>query len=281
MQVGIGLPNTINGISPDALLDWMRQAEAGPFSSLAVLDRVEYDSYDPLTTLAAAAAITERIRLASMVIIGPLRNTAILAKTAASIDALSKGRLTLGIAIGARKSDYDITNSRYNNRGDRLSQQLSSLRDHWENEAIGPRPFSPTGPELLVGGISDITFERVSRYADGFMHNGGSPRYFSRQADKARAAWLDAGRPGSPKLWGMGYFALGDDEVTQGGADYLREYYAFTGPFAEKITEDLLTTPQAITQFVRGYAEAGCNELVLYPTTNHPDQLQRLADIVG
>jgi hypothetical protein len=62
--------------------------------------------------------------------------------------------------------------------------------------------------------------------------------------------------------------------------EYLRDYYAFTGPFAEKIAAGILTTPQAIAQFLRGYEEAGCDELILFPTVPELGQLQRLAEIL-
>jgi hypothetical protein len=78
----------------------------------------------------------------------------------------------------------------------------------------------------------------------------------------------------------MGYVALGD-EAAQAGTAYLRDYYAFTGPFAEKIAAGLLTTPQAIAQFMRGYADAGCDELVLFPTVPELSQLERLAEVLG
>ena len=88
------------------LVEWARRADGGPFSTVAVLDRLVYDSFDPFVSLAAAAAVTRRVRLATMIAIGPLRNTAVMAKEAASLDGLSGGRLTLGLAIGARHDDY-------------------------------------------------------------------------------------------------------------------------------------------------------------------------------
>ena len=96
MDVGIGLPNTIPGTDGRLVVEWARRADGGPFSMLGVLDRLAYDSIDPFAALAAAAAVTERIGLATMIAIGPLRNAALLAKQAASVDALSGKRLTLG-----------------------------------------------------------------------------------------------------------------------------------------------------------------------------------------
>ncbi len=280
MELGVGLPNTLSGTSGEMLLAWARRADAGPFASLGVFDRLLYDSYDPLTTLAAIAGTTCRVRLATTIVIGPLRNDALLAKEAATIDALSGGRLTLGLALGARRDDYEVAGVEFASRGRRLSEQLAALRGYWEDDTFGPRPTQPGGPELLVGGLDDSAYARAARYADGYIHGGGPPRAFAGSAEKARAAWSESGRPGEPRLWGMGYFALGEAEA-ESGRSYLLDYYAFTGPFAERIAGGLLTTPQAIVQFIRGYAELGCDHLVLFPTTAHLDQLERLADVVG
>jgi alkanesulfonate monooxygenase SsuD/methylene tetrahydromethanopterin reductase-like flavin-dependent oxidoreductase (luciferase family) len=279
MQVGIGLPSTLEGADRDLILNWARKADEGKFSTLGVFDRILYHSFDSMAVLAAVAAVTQRIRLATTVLIAPLRNTALLAKEAATIDQLSGGRLTLGVSIGARRDDYDVTTVDHSIRGKRLDEQLADLRAHWEEGAIGPQCAQTNGPELIVGGFSDVAFARAARYADGYMHGGGPPRAFAGAAEKARAAWIDAGRPGKPRLWGMGYFALGSNHA-EAGRDYLRDYYAFTGPFAERIAEGLLTTPQQVAAFVRGYAEAGCDELVLFPTAADGDELERLADVL-
>ena len=281
MQVGIGLPTTTAGADGALLIKWAGRADQGPFTSLGVVDRLLYDSYESLLALAAAAAVTHRIWLATTIIIGPLRNPALLAKEAATLDALSGGRLVFGLAVGARRDDYEAAGVDYSARGKLLDEQLATLRSHWEDGAIGPKPIQPGGPKLLIGGGSDISFMRMARYADGYVQGGGPPRLFARAAQKARSAWIDAGRPGQPRLWAQGYYALGDEATIAVGRSYLKDYYAFTGPFAEKIAEGLLTTPQAVAQFIRGYADAGCDELVLFPTVSDLNQLDRLADIIG
>ena len=278
MNIGVGLPTSTSEIGAELLFEWAKRADAGPFSTLGVVDRIAYQNYEPFTALAAAAALTTRVRLATMVAIAPLRNTAILAKQAASLDALSGGRLTLGLAVGARGEDYVASGIDSRGRGRRFGEQLEAIRDIWEEGKIGPTPKAP-GPRVLVGGSSGEALARMARYADGYMHGGGPPRAFAGAAAKAVTAWSDLGRPGKPQLWGMGYFALGDGTV-QAGAEYLRHYYAFTGPFAEKIAAGNLTSPGAIADFIRGYEDAGCDELVLFPTVSNLEQIERLAEVI-
>ncbi|MBA3552012.1 MAG: LLM class flavin-dependent oxidoreductase [Actinobacteria bacterium] len=280
MRVGIGLPNTIPGVEGRFVLDWARRADRHPFTSLGVLDRIRYWSFDPFAALAAAAGVTERVGLVSMVVIGPLRATVMLAKQAASIHALSGGRMTLGLAIGARQDDYRAAGLEHRTRGARFAEQLPDLLSCWQDRAMVPGGAEPGRPGLLVGGSTGQAFSRMARHADGYVHGGGPPRAFAAAASRAAAAWTDLGRPGSPALWGQGYFALGG-EAAELGAAYLRDYYAFTGPFADKVAAGNLTTPQAVKDFVRGYEEAGCDELVLFPTVGRADQLDRLADILS
>lgn len=281
MQVGIGLPNTLSNVDRELAVSWARKAEAGPFTSLGVFDRLVYDSLDPFQTLAVCAGATEEIRFSTSIIAGPLRSNAMLAKKAATLDVLSDGRLTLGLALGARKDDYEAADTEYRTRGRRFTKQLDELRSYWEGDEIGPDPVQDGGPELLVGGSSNPAFKRVGRFGDGYIHGGGPPRAFAKDAEKARGAWSEEGRPGDPTLWGHGYFALGGEEQADRGREYLLDYYEFTGPFAERIAEGLLTTPQEIIQFIRGYEEEGCDELLLFPTVADEEQYDRLAEVVG
>ena len=274
LNVGIGLPNAVPGTPFELLAEWAREADAGPFSSVGVVDRVVYECHDPLVSLAAAAEVTTRIGLVTMVVIGPLRDNAELASDAAAIQATSGGRLTLGLAVGARTEDYTAKGISPVGRGDRLTEQLLDLRLAWEEDGND-------GPRLLVGGGSDAALLRMARYADGYVHGGGPPRTFIRAADSARTAWSELNRTGELQLWAQGYFALGDPETVERGRAYMRDYYAFTGPFAEKIAEGMLATPQAVAQFVRGYAEAGCHELVLFPAVAELGQIELLANALA
>src|SRR2546421_9757881 len=157
MDIGIGLPNAVRGVDRRGIVDWAKRAEQAGFSSLGTIDRIAYVNYESLIALAAAAAVTERIRLATDILIAPLRsNTALLAKQAATIDALSGGRLVLGLAVGGRTDDYEVSGVDFSGRGSSFERQLSELAEVWEGETVGPAPANGRRPTLLIGGGSDL-----------------------------------------------------------------------------------------------------------------------------
>ncbi|MBO0790027.1 MAG: LLM class flavin-dependent oxidoreductase, partial [Ktedonobacteraceae bacterium] len=133
MKIGLSLPPTTQ--SPDQFCAWVRQVDAGPFSTLAVLDRLVYSNFEPLVTLAAAAALTTRVRLMTEILIAPIRNAALLAKESATLDILSRGRLTLGLGLGGREDDYLAAGVPYEYRGKRLEEQLEQMKRIWSGQA--------------------------------------------------------------------------------------------------------------------------------------------------
>src|SRR3954451_958105 len=139
MDVAIGLPNAVPETTGAQLVEWARRAEARGFSSLGAIDRIVYDNYEPLVALAAAAAVTEKIGLCTSVLLGPLRvNAALLAKQALSLNALSAGRFTLGVALGGREDDYEISHIGMGGRGEWLDKALGEIKAIWDGDEVGP-----------------------------------------------------------------------------------------------------------------------------------------------
>ncbi|MGP4026332.1 LLM class flavin-dependent oxidoreductase [Actinomadura sp. 3N407] len=280
MDIGIGLPTMIPGTPGSALLGWARRAEDLGFSSLGTLDRLMYDGYEPLTTLAAAAGATSRIRLATTILIAAYRgDRALLIKQLASVDRLSGGRLTIGVAAGGRADDYDACGTPYAGRGRRLDALLGELRGFCDGTGDGPVPGPvPAGgcPPLLVGGHSDAAMERAAAYGDGWIAGGSSAAGYGELAGRARKAWASAGRTGEPRLVAIAYVALGAG-ARERAERYLVDYYSFIGWKAEMAVRSVITDEGRLREFVDGYRDVGCDELILFPCVEEPAQ----ADVIA
>jgi alkanesulfonate monooxygenase SsuD/methylene tetrahydromethanopterin reductase-like flavin-dependent oxidoreductase (luciferase family) len=282
MEVGIGLPSTIPGVERDQLLEWARRAEARGFSSLGTIDRVVYSNYEPLIALTAAAAVTERIRLATSILIAPYRaNGALVAKQAASLDRISNGRLVLGAAVGGREDDYVASGVDFHSRGRIFDAMLAQWERIWAGEsfgyagAIGPAPAG--GPRLVIGGQADAAYMRAARFAEGWIMGGGTPDMFRAGAEKMDAAWKVAGRDGAPRNMAIAYYSLGD--AARGAADrYLLDYYEWLGEYADMIAQSAAVDPETVRGYVQAFTDAGCDELILIPCSADPEQVDLLAD---
>ena len=267
MKIGIGLPATIPGTEGSRILDWAKKADSGPFSSLTILDRLIFPNYEALITLAAVAGATQRIRLMTTVLLAPLRNPVLLAKQAASLDALSGGRLTLGLGVGAREDDYLAASVSYKRRGKLFDEELETLQKIWSGHPlsdtigpIGPTPIQSGGPEILIGGYSPASIQRVGHWGNGFIAGGRDPQGTRQFFNLAEESWKAAGRPGKPRLVGCFYYALGPDAKERGGA-YLRSYYSFMGPMVETMINNLPITIEAIKERIQAYADIGADAL--------------------
>jgi alkanesulfonate monooxygenase SsuD/methylene tetrahydromethanopterin reductase-like flavin-dependent oxidoreductase (luciferase family) len=282
MDIGIGLPSTIPGVSGEQITTWARVAEEAGFSTLGTIDRIAYGNVESVVALAAAAAVTDRIRLTSAILIAPYRtNHALLAKQLASIDVVSNGRFTAGLAVGGRRDDYDLSDAPFERRGKVFEAQLERLHEIWDGRGpVGPRPVQAGGPPLLIGGTSDAAYRRAARFGAGWIAGGGGPQMFASAAEQARAAWRDAGREGRPRLVALSYFSLGS-RARENADAYLRDYYGFLGDIADMIAAGALTDAAAIRETVDAYAAAGCDELILFPSSTDPDQVDELATAVA
>ena len=281
MDVGIGLPNAVRGVDRRGIVEWARRADAAGFSSLGTIDRIVYPNYESLIALAAAAAVTERIRLVTDILIAPLRtNTALLAKQAATIDNLSEGRLVLGLAVGGREDDYEISGADFASRGRAFDRQLEELGALWRGErGAGPPPARGDRPTVLIGGSSAVAFRRAARHADGWTLGGGTPDAFVAGREKLRAAWAAEGREGEPRTMVLCYFALGDG-AEQAVRASLGDYYGFLGEYADRIVASAARDEDAVKGYLSAFEAAGVDEVICFPTSTDPDQVDLLARAV-
>lgn len=286
MRVGIGLPAAIPGTSGDLILEWARRADAGPFSSLGLIDRLVYPNYEPLLTLAVAAGATTRIGLITTILIAPLRNAGVLGKQAASLDRLSGGRFTLGLGVGGREDDFRVAPAPFHDRGRRFDRQLEEMRRIWAGEAaegagpVGPPPAQPGGPELLIGANTPAGVARVGRWADGFMSGGAPPDQAQQLYALAEQSWQTQSRPGKPRFVAGMYFGLGQNAAERAGT-YIRDYYDFLGPLADQLAGMIPSTPEAVKGAIQAFADVGVDELIPWPCIPDLDQVDRLADLIA
>lgn len=285
MRIGIGLPNPIPGTPGRLLVRWAGRAEERGFSTLATIDRIAYPSYESLVALAAAGAVTERIGLLTNILLAPTRNPVLLAKEAASVDQLSGGRLTLGLAVGGRRDDFVASERGFEDRGRRFEEDLDLLHGAWRGELVGgcpkpstPRPVAGQVP-ILIGGTADAVIDRVVRWGAGWTAGGSGPDQVAPFAERVRTAWKDAGREGQPRIVALTYFSLGDEVVDDSKA-YLLDYYAYLGEWAPGIADGTPRSPEDVRTTVSRFEEAGVDELIFDPTVADLEQVDRLADLV-
>lgn len=259
------------------MLEWARRAEARGFSTLGTIDRVVYPSHEPLIALAAAAAVTERIRLATAILLAPLRaNGALLAKQAATLDVLSGGRLVLGVAVGRREDDFRACDVDYHARGRILDELLELCARIWDGDGgIGP----PGRPAVMLGGQADAAFTRAARHAHGWTGGNCTLEELADGTARLRTAWEAAGRDGSPRTMVQPYYALGDG-AEQAVERSLRDYYG-PGEYTDAIVARAATDAETVRENVRAFADAGCDELIFFPCDPDPEQVDRLADALA
>lgn len=281
MDVGLALPTMADGWDRSTFVDWCAAADAGPFSSLSTGERITFHNPEMLTTLAAAAALTERVRIMANVAVAPWHATALLAKQCATIDVISAGRLDLGIGVGARGQDYEAVGAPMDWRHDRLDAQATELRRLWRGEPavagappMGPAVVQDGGPPLFAGALGPKATHRAARWATGvtgFSLNLDVDEINTAVA-LARESWTEAGRAERPRFVTACFYALGAD-----APDTLRSFAAayftiFGAGAAEAMSAAAaLSSEQTLADAVARVAtETEADEVILVPASVDP-----------
>lgn len=282
MKIGIGLPNQVRDLRASVIPEWAVEAERAGFSVLATVGRIAYPGVMDTVALAAAAAATSTVGLLSGILVAPAWPAALLAKEIASIDAVSGDRLTLGIGVGGRPDDFVADGPGLAGRGKRLDRDLEVYRDVWDGSPLGGGnsavPLGTRRVPLLFGGGAPEGFARMARWGEGYIGGSFPPSMVAPAFDEARDAWRAAGRPGTPRLVAMAYFAFGDVET---GRENVRDYYAFLGEeLAGTVAANVRGNPADVKEAVSTYADLGVDELIFSPVLDDLTQVTRLAETV-
>ena len=293
MKIGMNIPSMVPGMTRDDVLAWCKGIDEGPYSSLAVGERINFPNHAAMVTLSVAAAVTVRVPIMSYVLIMPMHNEVNRAKELATIDIISNGRLCLGVGAGAREEDYQAVGAVFGKRRlSQLEEQIATMKRVWAGEMVvegplrpvEPAPLQPGGPEILVASLSEPAIKHVSRWADGLAGFSFAPSIdeINQAFDRARASWKEAGREKPPRLVTSFWFALGGDARSQLD-NYLTRYLNFFGEgVAEKLAKTVsCDSPQGLRDMLRRIEDTGADEVSLVPTTRDVSELDRVGDVLG
>jgi len=285
VKLGIGLPQAMPyGLDGRLFLDWARLADEAGFHALGTLDRPNYDSWDVLTSLAAAAAVTQRVRLVTSVLVLPIRNEVDVAKQSAVIDQISGGRLDLGVGVGSRPDDFEVMGSTWAGRGPRLRHQVARMREIWSQAQAatadhgpnGPAPAQRPGIPILVGGTAEAAVKRAVEVGDGYVFGGGvPPAVVAEQLPAIRERARAAGRTNF-LFYKIQYCAVGEPEAVLARAshDLLRYYRNPNMPFDRMVVRG---GTEVLVENARQCQEAGLDLLIYLPAVLELKQVEAIA----
>jgi len=287
MKLGIGLPQMMPwGLDRGMVLEWARRADAAGFNSLGTLDRPNYDSWEPLVTLAAAAAVTERIRLATTILQISNRNETLVAKQAAVVDQLSAGRLDLGVAPGMREDDFEVYGAGLDGRR-RFRAQVARIREVWqlghgstaEHGNVGPAPVQVPGPPIWIGAGTPGGIKRATEIGDAFVFTASlQPEQIGEMLPALREQAEANGRAGYG-FHAIAYCGVGDpDDVLATARTQLLRYYRNPDMPFDKVVHR--GSPDELAAVAARYAATGVDSLILMPQVPSLDQVDALAEHV-
>lgn len=294
VDVGLGIPILAADAGPQTAMEFGRRAEQAGAHSVWVGDRVVYGNQEPLLSLAAAAAVTTRVRLGTCVLLAALRPPLLLAKMVATLDRLSGGRVTLGMGVGSRPDDFAAAEVPFDHRGSRVEELVHVLRLAWSGEPvahrgrfyqldvgpIGPPPAQPHLP-IWFGGSAESALKRIGRIADGYIGgSGGGPAGFQANWERIQRYAEASGRdPRTIMPAALVYAAVDEDRerAHEKAVEYLLHYY---GPRRSDPTGFLLGPPDECVRSAEDYVRAGVRTLIVASVTAEPGYFDRLCELL-
>lgn len=297
-KLGLIIPTNFGPDAPPTvdLSRFCARAEELGFDSLWIIDRLfhQYGVPHPFVMLSYAAAATQTIGVGSGVILLSVRHPVEVAQQAATLNAMSGERLTLGVSQGGRDNEYLATNMPKDQRTGRLVEGVRIMRRLWsetdvtfkgryynlEGANIEPKPARHGGIPLIFGGSTAPSFRRAGRIADGWMQGArGTPESFAASwntvIEGAREAGRDPSTLHSSKLM---YVNPGQDE--QAASEQLESYLSFYYGPNYPMEHTGFGDPAGIAAKVSAFGDAGCELMILGLPGPDLAQLEALASQV-
>lgn len=294
-NIGLAWVNPAPLTKGENLINFAKKTEAMGAHSMWTIDRIAYDNLEPLTLLAAAAGVTQRIRLGTSVLLGNTRHPAHLAKIVATIDYISNGRITLGLGFGSREPDYKAVEIPYEHRGTRAVEQVQLMKRLWtednvtfkgqfynvENLSLGPKPIQKPHPPLWTGGSAETALKRAGTWADGFISGSSAIADFHVTWDKIASYAAAAGRdPNKITKCSLAFMAINDDKskAIKAVEDYTTRYYGRVRTPVEPVS--IVGGPSECLDKIHYFLSKGLQQLIIGVADPDPRQLDLFGEKV-
>jgi alkanesulfonate monooxygenase SsuD/methylene tetrahydromethanopterin reductase-like flavin-dependent oxidoreductase (luciferase family) len=291
VKIGLCFPYTQEDLSRDLILEWFRRVDEEPFSTISCGERVVGSSVDMMAILAAAAAVTTRIRIVPTLYVLPMHPAIQVAKHAATLDLISGGRTTITVGVGGRLHDYRCMEKEPVRRYARLDEQVAQVRRIWAGELpfegtepVGPAVVQPGGPPILAGVTGPKGIARAAQWADGYYSWSGNGQRdeIAEQLELIDAAWSEAGREGRPERVAGFWYSLAPnaDEKLK---SYVYKYIKVLGEGAARYMASQVdrSSPDAVRASLDAYEELGVDECWLNTATSDLAEVDRLLEVLA
>jgi alkanesulfonate monooxygenase SsuD/methylene tetrahydromethanopterin reductase-like flavin-dependent oxidoreductase (luciferase family) len=285
IRLGINLPtfDPLRVGGPPRFVEAAQLAEHVGFDAVWVGDHLHVPApvYDSTVTLAAVAAVTERVKLGFGVMLLGLRQPAWAAKQLTTIDALAPGRLLLGVGVGGEfPEEFEAVGLNVKRRGRLLDDALSALPDWLEGRSTPPlAPTISQLPPIYVGGRSEPALRRAARVGDAWLSTWMAPEKMHERGEQLAAFAQEHGRP-RPKLALALSVHVDPDEARarEQAAAYTEAMYGMPFERVERWTP--FGSAERVAEQIAAYSEVGIEEFVLTPLTGEPlQQIERLGGV--
>lgn len=300
VDLAVAIPQTFpdRPVDAAAIRRYLARAEALGFESAWVVEHTlgASPSLEPVELLTWSAAVTERMRLGVAVLLTALRSPVHLAKSLATLDELSGGRLVVGVGLGGNTSVYPAFGISAERRVARFEEGLRLMTRLWtephvsfagefwtvENAAVEPKPVQKPHPPIWFGAHHPNALRRTVLMGQGFMGAGSaSTAKFAEEVTLLRGFLRDADRdPASFPIGKRVYIAI--DEDRQRAATRLAEWFAaFYGraQLAEEVS--VWGSPAECVEGLRDVVAAGARLLLLNPVFDEAEQLEQFASVIA
>ena len=287
MKIGMTLPVMEPDLSRQDLEDWTLRVDAGPWSHIALGERILFPNPEFISTLSAVAAWTKRVEIIATISVLTMHNPILSAKQFATIDMISEGRFTLGVGVGGREEDYNAIGSTWSDRRwATLSDRVKTMQSVWSKEyhpSLGPTPFSMNGPQILAGAVGPKAMEMSADFADGlagFSFNADIEE-IKDSFNRVQKAFEEKNK--SPRLVTSFWFGLGES-ARPDIQIHLERYLSWMG---DDLARDLAKTAgfagsqSDLNDFLLLVKAAGATDVILVPTSKNIEQLVLAEEVIA